>query len=94
MFLIYFPGGHNSHRGFYYELHELNELNEFFPKKFGDIKEIAYLCTVKTFKGHEAAAPKKAAYFMHGLRNMLLRHRVGYRTTTPKVHPLNDLDSA
>jgi hypothetical protein len=64
------------------------------PKKFGDIKEIAYLCTVKTFKGHEAAAPKKAAYFMHGLRNMLLRHRVGYRTTTPKVHPLNDLDSA
>ena len=44
--------------------------------------------------GHEAAAPKKAAYFMHGLRNMLLRHRVGYRTTTPKVHPLNDLDSA
>ena len=26
MFLIYFPGGHNSHRGFYYELHEFYEL--------------------------------------------------------------------
>jgi len=54
------------------------------PKKFGEIKEIAYLCTVKTFKGHEAAAPKKAAYFMHGLKKQAIAAPRGVSDNDPK----------
>jgi hypothetical protein len=57
------------------------------------LRKNAYICTVKTLKGHEAAAPKKAAYFVPRCKrnNVVTAWASG---NTPKGTSLRGLDSA
>ena len=51
------------------------------------MKYFSYICNVKTLKGHEAAAPNKAAYFVPDVAKETLWQPRGRVETPPKAHP-------
>ena len=70
----------------------LKYLNNF-PNCLEDIDKKYYLCIVKILKGHEAAAPNKAAYFVPRCKrnNVATAWASG---NTPKGASFRSLDSA
>ena len=59
------------------------------PDYLEHINKNAYICTVKTNQGHEAAAPNKAAYFVPRCKEILRQPR-GRVETPPKAFIIPD----